>query len=163
MNQKVRNRRGPRYRPALESPAELSADVREFRAHTEGLSNRLAYPSLEAQRAGAVTCLHTHLRRYLLSARKIGLTREWAMRLVVWLQRTVDSLWPQSNTPTRVLEERAMQVEHADNCQEKKLDLEKSICEKQGRIDTLSAEVAADMVLLARYQREVETAEQGAV
>lgn len=152
----VRKRRGPRYRPPLESSTEASADLREFRSHTQGLSNRMEYPSIEAQRAGAVACLHTHLRRYLMSARKLGIQREWGMRLVVWLHRTVDSIWPQCATPTAELERREMASEHVDNCREKRLDLEQSIEAKQARIDSLSAEVAAEMVLLARYQREVE-------
>lgn len=155
MGENTHPRRGPRYAISPDLPADVSDSLREFRAHTAGLSNRLPLRSLESMRAGTVVNPHTMLRRYLMSARSIGLPRAWALRLSVWLQHTIDSLWTQDATPTPELERREMACEHVDDCAEKRLDLEKSIDAKRLRLDTLQAEVTAEMTLLARYQQEV--------
>ena len=60
MGQKVEKRRGPRIRLSGQTSEGVSGGIRgseslkDFRDLTDGLSNRLELPSLEAMRAGAV-------------------------------------------------------------------------------------------------------------
>lgn len=152
----VLRRNGPRYRQTLDSSSEASADLREFREMTAGLSNRMEYPSLEAQRAGTMACLHIIIRRFLMGGRRAGLQREWAQRLVVWVQRTVDANWPLEQTPLAALEQRAMAMEAADDAAEKCHDLKHDAASLQVRLSTQSAEIAADQLVLAKLQRRLE-------
>lgn len=155
----VSRRHGPRHRISTEVLGEGSDCLREFRSHTAGLSNRLPLRSLESMRAGAVMNPHTLARRYLMAARRIGLSREWAQRFLVWLGHTVDSVWPMEATPLPELERRAMSQENADNLAE--LAYHAAPCREtlQSRRDTLAREIAADQLLLAKYDREIEAAQ----
>jgi hypothetical protein len=149
----VSRRRGPRHRFSGQVPSIASE---EFRAHTEGLSNRLPLPSLEAMRAGTVLSPHGLVRRYLLAARRIGLPKEWALKFSVFVSRTIESAWPMEQTPLRVLEEKAMRCEAQDDLCEKRHALESNAITLRERIQTQTAEIVADQLCLARLERELE-------
>ena len=153
----TRQRRGPRQRIGCEVP---DMALEEFRAHTAGLSNRLPLPSLESMRAGTAMNPHTLTRRYLSAARRIGLPREWAQRHLVWLTRTIDSLWPMEATGLEALEHRAMALEAADDAAEKCHDLKKDVESLRHRMATQMAEIAADSLVAAKLQRRLEEMEQ---
>jgi hypothetical protein len=155
----VSRRRGPRYRLSGETPQWDSESLRFFRALTDGLSNRLPLPSVEAMRAGTVNNPVSLMRRLLFSMRSAGLPKERALRVAVWVQRQVDCLWPMEQTPLRALEEKAMRLEHVANCSEKKLALEYNAITLRERIQAQSAEVVADMLVLAKLERELEDAQ----
>jgi hypothetical protein len=112
--------------------------------------------SLEAMRAGAVASPHTLIRRYLAAAKRRGLTKEWAMRLAVWVERQIDFMWLDEPTPTDALELRELDAECADDVAEKKLTLHRSLESTRQRLDCLTAEMARERVLAARYQKELE-------
>jgi hypothetical protein len=110
---------------------------------------------------GSVMNPHTLARRYLMAGKRLGLPKEWGQRLATWLQRTVDAIWLDEPTPTDRLALRAMDLEHRDNCAEKRHDLERSAASLRARIETQQDEVAADQVLLAKMERDL-TALEGA-
>jgi hypothetical protein len=156
MRPKMRDRRGPQMRERQPAPDMDSEGLREFRDATEGLSNRLPLPSLEAMRAGVVNNPITLMRRFLFSMRAAGLPKEKAQRLVVILQRTVDSVWPMEATPLVVLEQRAQALEAQDDAAEKCHDLKQDLNSLQARLATQMAELAADSLVAAALQRRVE-------
>lgn len=134
-----------------------SASIREeFKEHTDGLSNRLPLPSLEAMRAGTVLSPHGLVRRYLFAGRRIGQPKEWAQKFATFVQRTVDSLWPMEATPLRVLEERATIAEHLDDLAEKQLALQYNATTLRQSIRTQTHELVCDQLRLARMERELE-------
>ena len=151
-----RQRRGPRHRIGAVIPDSATA---EFREHTHGLSNRLPLPSLESMRAGTVVSPQGLVRRYLVAGRQIGMTKEWALRLHVWVGRQIDALWPMEQTELAVLEQRAMALEAADDAAEKCHDLKHDAATLQVRLSTQSAEIAADQLVLAKLQRRLEEME----
>jgi hypothetical protein len=157
-----RTRRGPRYAIPRELPDDPSAALREFRDLTAGLSNRLPLPSVEGMRAGTVNNPISLMRRFLVAMRSAGLPKERALRVQVWLQREIDALWPLDATPRRALEEKANRLEYIDGCAEKKLDLEYNAITVRERIQTKSDEVAADLLLLAKLEREMAMLEDAA-
>jgi hypothetical protein len=153
MPTKMRDRRGPQYRRVHEIPEEGTV---EFREHTQGLSNRLPMPSVESMRAGITICPQGLVRRYLVAGRTIGLSKEWALRLHVWVGRQIDALWPMEATPLEGLEQRAMAIEAQDDAAEKCHDLKQDAASLQVRLSTQSAEIAADQLVLAKLQRRLE-------
>ncbi len=161
MDDTMPRRRRQRRRTGGEVPHDLSGALRDFKDHTDGLSNRLPLASLEAMRAGTVASPHTLLRRYLLSARGIGLPKEWAQRLVTWLQRQVDALWPMECTPLDEMRRRALRAEALANAAElNSLTLGNRECLLAER-EALHRELAADTLLIARIDRELDAREAG--
>jgi hypothetical protein len=163
MGQKVEKRRGPRIRLSGQTSEGVSGGIRgseslkDFRDLTDGLSNRLELPSLEAMRAGAVNNPISLMRRFLVAMRSAGLPKERAMRVSVWMERQIDALWPMEHTPIRVLEERAMVAEAEDDIAQQRHNLDRTIASLEFRISTLTNEIVADKLCLANYQRERET------
>lgn len=159
MNGKISHRRGPQSRTRQPAADMDSEGVRLFREATEGLSNRLPLPSLEPMRAGMVHNPISLMRRFFFSMRAAGLPKERAQRLVVVLQRTVDSIWPMEATPRTVLEKKAMIAEGIDDLAEKRLDCEKDNATRlRERIQTLTDEITADQICLAQLERDAEDA-----
>ena len=156
---RIARRRGPRHRIGCEAPAEHSEDLRFFRDLTGGLSNRLPYPNIEAQRAGTALNPITGIRRILISGRGIGLPKEWAIRLWVHIGHTIDSLWPMEATCRSVLQQREMQREAENDFAEKQLDLEKTQETVRACLDTCLAEIAAQKLVAAKLRRELEEME----
>lgn len=153
MAHRMPHRRGPQYRERQEIPSEALVS---FRDHTHGLSNRLPLPSLEAMRAGTVISPHGLVRRYLVAARTVGLPKEWALKFGVWCARQIDALWPMESTPLAVLQERAMRAEGEDDVRELRCAMEWNAITLRERIQSLTNEVTADMLCLARLEREME-------
>jgi hypothetical protein len=78
-----------RYRPSAELLGVPSESIREeFKQHTDGLSNRLPLPSLEAMRAGTVLSPHGLVRRYLFAGRRIGQPKAWAQKFATFVKNT---------------------------------------------------------------------------
>lgn len=158
----VRRRRGPRYEAASENHRAGAGLIRdqvsldEFRSHTKGVSTRLGMPSVEAMRAGTVLSPHALCRRYLMSGRALGLGKEWAVRFALFVSRQADMLWPMEPTATAELERRAMVHEGADDLAELAHHTTRCRPSKRQRRDTLAKEIAADQILLARLDRELE-------
>lgn len=149
-------RRGPRYRVSGESPQKGSESYRFFREVTDGLSNRIPLPSLEGMRAGTVNNPVSLMRRFFVAMRSAGLPKEPAQRVLVWLTHTVDGLWPLEATPLPELERRAMVQECADDQAELAYHNQRCRETLEARRDALLKEIAADQMLLARMNRELE-------
>lgn len=154
MARKMERRRGPRQGQSREVPLDLTAECREFRRHTEGLSNRLPLASVEQMRAGTVANPYSLARRYLYAGKRLGLPKTWGLRFAVWARRQVDALWIEAHTPRLVLEVKATQAEGVDDLHEKMLDAERSLARYDARIESLTAEIAADHEALAALQIE---------
>jgi hypothetical protein len=156
MRPKMRDRRGPQMRERQDAPDMDSESLRFFREETAGLSNRLMLPSVESMRAGTINNPISLIRRFLVAMKSAGLPKERGQRIAVWVQRTVDSLWPMEQTPLEVLEQRAMDLEHASNRAEKCHDLKQDAASLQVRLSTESAEIASKQLVLAKLQRRLE-------
>lgn len=154
-----RVRRGPRYRIGAESPQMDSVSLHEFREHTKGLSGRLRMPSVEGMRAGTILSPHAHVRRYVIAARQAGLPKEWIQRFGVFVQRTIDSQYPMEATSLTDLQKRAMALEGAGNVAEKCHDLQQDLASAVTAMQTQQAEIAAELLVLAKLQRKVEEME----
>lgn len=153
---KVERRRGPRQRLSGASSIEASESLRSFRDLTDGLSNRLQMPSLEAMRAGMVNNPMSLMRRFLVAMRSAGLPKDRAQQVAVWVQRQVDCLWPLDQTPLAVLQEKSTLVECEANLAEKRCDLEPTAIRMREEIDAKTRELTCKMLELARLERRME-------
>lgn len=152
----VRQHRGPRYRPMGRDTQDLSESYQSFVQHTDGLTGRLRLTGLDGMRAGTTNNPYSMARRFLVAGRSAGLPKEWALRFSVWVSRQTDALWPMEATPLRALEEKAMVAEAKDDLAEKRCDLERNAITLRERIQSQTAEVVCDMLVLARLERELE-------
>lgn len=153
---KIARRRGPHYGTIVEVPQDLSEDIRQFCTDTAGLSNRLPLASLEAMRAGTVANPHSLARRYLIAGRLIGQPKEWAVRFHVWLGRQIDCLWPMEATSLVELRHRALAAEPQANAAELNALIMGSREYLVAERDMLQREIAADTLLIAKIDRELE-------
>lgn len=152
----VSRRRSPRYRFSSETALDPSESYQAFIEHTDGLTNRLHLRNIDGMRAGTANTPHGLARRYLVAGRSAGLPKDWAMKFGVWVNRQIDALWPMEQTSLRVLEEKAMRAEACDDLAEKRNDLERNAISLRERIQSLTAEIVADQLCLARLERELE-------
>lgn len=164
----VRRRTGPRYQnlsgdsvPGAGSFRDQTA-LDEFRRHTKGLSTRLRMPSLESMRSGGVLSPHAIVRRYFVSAKTAGLSREWIQEFLVWAGNQADFIWPQCHTPRAVLQQREMQREAENDFAEKCLDLVRTPANVRACLDTCLAEIVAQKLVAAKLRRELEELEHPA-
>ncbi len=157
MEQTIRIRRGPQTRLGGEIPVDASPAIRELRQHTDGLSNRLPLASLESMRAGTVGSPHTLTRRYFLAAKRIGLSRAWACRFVVWVTNQVDCIWTPEPTSRIALRRKALRAEAiGDECELVTMAAESPVA-MRAEADALKQEIAADMALLAHIEQALAT------
>ncbi len=123
---------------------------------TDGLSNRLPLPSLEAMRAGTVNNPVSLMRRWLVAMRSAGLSKEYPQRVEVWLQRQVDALWPLDQTPIAVLREKALRAECEAKIRTLRTLQDESAMAVMDEIQWRSAEMVAKARLLAGLERKLE-------
>lgn len=155
----TRQRRGPRHRVASLTPQDDPESLRELREHTAGLGDRFDMASFEGMRQGVVKGPQFWIRRYLLTAKGLGLPKSWAVRLALWVSRQVDAIWPMEATPLEALEQRAMALESQDDAAEKCHDLKQDVESLRHRLATQMAELAADSLVAAKLQRRLEDVE----
>lgn len=148
----MRQRRGPQYRQGGEIPVDPTAALREFRAATDGLTNRLPLGSVECMRAGSVASPHTLALRFLVAGRRIGRDRAWACRFVVWVTNQVDCIWPPEPTSRIALRRAALRAEAVGNeCELISLAADTPVA-MRAEAEALKVEIANDMSLLAHLE-----------
>jgi hypothetical protein len=145
-----------RQRLSGQSSVDTSDSLRTFREVTDGLGNRLDLASLDGMRSGLVNNPISLMRRFLIAMRSAGLPKERALRIAVWLQTEIDARWPMEQTSLAVLQERAMRAEGEDDVRELRCLQERNAVTLRERITSLTNEIVADQLCLARFEREME-------